>query len=52
MTSGVHFWGVEHVKHGVYSEKLFGVTSLNDDEEFYERDGTWIMCQTNKRALY
>lgn len=55
MTSSVHFWGVAHVKDGVYSEWRFGVCrpgmDLNDDEEFYERDGTWIMCQTKTPSL-
>ena len=42
MTSGVHFWELEHVKHGDDSDWGFGVCrpgiDLNDGEEFYKRD--------------
>ena len=52
MTSGVHFWELEHVKHGGFSGWCFGVCRPgidlnNDGVDFDNRDDTWMMVQTN-----
>lgn len=58
MTSGIHFWELAHVKHGGSSEWGLGVCrpgiDLNDNEDFVDRDDTWLMLQYNdpERNVY
>ena len=51
MTSGVHFWELERVKYDAHNGWGFGVCrpgiDLDDDDDFVEGDGTWMMWQNN-----
>eukprot|EP00729_Bicosta_minor_P005152 gene5152-biopygen22790 len=57
MTSGVHFWELEVVKNEVNPPYCPGAWSFgvcrpgidlnDDDEDFYDRDDTWVMYQDN-----